>query len=118
MPQFKFKNGQPPLDFEEFPINERNLRKVNLTWAGNYTEGVWAAFSDEGRKLYDSDKSTEDYAGVCILQNDALLFAPMASWGLYVPVKFNGRARPDLDLTHMDGDMHYCKERKDSDTEK
>lgn len=111
MPEFQFKNGQPPLAYEEFPINEKNLRKVNLVRDGADSEGVWAAFSDEGVKQYDSDKGTSAYSGVCILQNNALHFFPRASWGLYVPVKFNGNTRPTLDIAHMAGGMHFCKER-------
>lgn len=115
MPQFKFKNGQAPLDFEEFPLKEENLRKINLVWDGADSEGVWAAFSDEGVKQYDANTNSTTYTGVCILQNSALHFYPMNSWGLYVPVRFNGNTRPTLDLAHMDGDLIFCKERKDAE---
>lgn len=114
MPQFKFKDGKT-LNFEEFPINEKNLRKINIVWDGADSEGVWAAFSDEGVKQYDADVNSPSYTGVCILQNNALHFFPRASWGLYVPVRFNGSTRPTLDLAHMAGDMIFCKERKDAE---
>lgn len=115
MPEFKFKNGQKPLAYEEFPINDNNLRKINIVRDGKESEGVWAAFSDEGVKQYDSDKRTSEYACPCILQNSALHFFPMNSWGLYVPVKFNGSTRPILDLAHMTGSTHFCKERVEAE---
>lgn len=113
MPQFKFKNGKT-LDFEEFPISEKNLRKVNIYRDGKDSEGVWAAFSDEGVKVYDSKRVSKDYEGVCILQNDALHFYPHGSWGLYVPLRFHGASRATLDLADMGGYMLWCEERKEA----
>lgn len=111
MPQFQFKNGKT-LDFEEFPIKQENLRKVNIYDEGKDGEGVWAAFSDEGLKLYDDPRGrTAEYAGVCILQNSPLNFYPMNGWGAYIPVKFNGASRPSMDVADMTGKMIFCKER-------
>lgn len=113
MPEFQFKNGKT-LAFEEFPIKEGNLRKINIYHSGADCEGLWAAFSDEGVKDYDSHKNShEEYQGVCVLQNDALHFYPTASWGLYVPVKWKGGVRPVLDLADMAGSFIWCKERRD-----
>lgn len=113
MPKFQFKDGKT-LDFEEFPINEKNLRKVNIYRDGKESEGVWAAFSDEGVKVYDSKRTSKGYEGVCILQNNALHFFPHASWGLYVPLKFRSDSRATLDLVDMAGGMHWCKEREEA----
>lgn len=110
MPQFKFKDGKT-LDFEEFPINDKNLRKINIYCDGTDCEGVWAAFSDAGVKDYDSDRRGTGYEGVCILQNAPLNFYPMNGWGAYVPVKFNGGTRPSMDVADMTGNMLLCEER-------
>ncbi len=93
---------------------------ANLQIASNTT--VVFTASAQGATSYQWKKNGSNvgansttYTGVCILQNSALHFYPMNSWGLYVPVRFNGNTRPILDLAHMDGDMHFCKERKDAE---
>lgn len=114
MPKFQFKDGKT-LEFEEFPIKEANLRKINIVRDGTDSEGVWAAFPDEGLKKYDKHYRSTTYEGVCILQNAPLHFLPSNGWGAYVPVKFNGGTRPVLDMAHMTGKMLFCKERQDID---
>lgn len=116
MLKFEFKNGKT-LAFEEFPIIEKNLRKINIVRNGQDSEGVWAAFNDEGIKLYDNDHRSVEYDGVCILQNDPLHFYPASGWGAYVPVKFRGSSRATLDMADMDGDMLFCAERIEADKE-
>lgn len=112
---FKLKGGKT-LDFETFPIKDANFRKIRIHRDGSDGEGLWAAFSDEGVKLYDDDKvSTNTPALPVILVNSALNFYPHNSWGLYIPVKLMGGNRPECNLNEMEGDLIFCQERLDGE---
>lgn len=111
MPTFKFAD-KTTLDFEEFPIKDENIRKVNIVRDGNESEGVWAAFADADLKKYtDNQLQSKDYEAVVILVNSPLHFLPMNGWGAYIPVKFKGYTRPTMDMADMEGDIVWCKER-------
>lgn len=103
------------IEFEEFPIKDSNMRKVNITSDGEDSEGVWAVFNDADLVKYDNDTKSEDYEAVVILVNSPLNFFPMNGWGAYVPVKFNGSTRASMDTADMAGSMVFCKERRDGE---
>lgn len=100
--------------FEEFPIQEKNYRKVRLHNKGEDSEGVWAAFSDEGVKLHDSNISGQLVP--FILLNDALNFYPRQSWGLYLVAELKGCDRPSCDLSTIDFSNYplFCQEQIDA----
>jgi hypothetical protein len=108
----EFKNGTK-LAFEPFPIKEKNFRKISLHRNNDTAEGIWACFSDEGIKKYEDIFRSEGYVLPVILVNSALAFYPHNSWGLYIPVKLRGAARPDCDIAHLTGEFIFCQERLD-----
>ena len=110
MPRIEFNNGQKPLEFTEFPLNEKNSRKINMTRGGKDSEGLWAAFSDDDLKKYDGNARSQEYATVCILMNAPIHFYPNNLWGVYMPVKFNGDLRPSVDINDLDGSPVFSRE--------
>lgn len=110
MPKIEFNNGQKPLEFMEFPLNEKNSRKINLNRGGKESEGLWAAFSDADLKKYDGNVRSPGYAAVCILMNAPIHFYPNNLWGVYMPVKFNGDLRPSVDINDLDGAPVFSRE--------
>lgn len=88
--------------FEEFPLREQNLRKINIDWDGEDGEGLWAYFSDEAIKQYENDNYT-DGSTVIVLANSPLAFYPHNFWGAFLPVKFRGDNRPYCNLSELSG---------------
>jgi hypothetical protein len=102
MPTFKFAD-KTTLDFEEFPIEENNLRKVYVQYDTDDTiESVWVAVRTEDLKRFRNGETTEGYALAVILQNSPLCCYPLNAWGLYVPVKLNGERPPSVILKELD----------------
>lgn len=115
---FKFKNGKT-LEFETFPTNINNLRKIRIHRDGTDGESLWAYFSDAGAKAYDDDTArTSEYAFPVILANSALNFYPNNSWGLYIPVRMMGPQRPECNLNDVDFSKPiFCRERSIAENE-
>lgn len=116
MPKIEFNNGQKPLEFNEFPLDEKKARKINMTRGGKDSEGLWAAFDDTGLTQHDGNARTDGYAAVCILLNPPLHFYPNNLWGVYMPVRFNGMERPSVDINDLDGEAVFSKEAIDAQT--
>lgn len=115
MPKVQVKGGKT-IEFEEFPIKDENMRKVNIVRDGNESEGVWAVFADADLNKYEDNRlRSKEYEAVVILVNSPLHFLPMNGWGAYIPVKFNGNTRPTMDMADMEGNVVWCKERLEGD---
>jgi hypothetical protein len=101
-------------EFDPFPVKDENMRKIRIHVNGEDGEGIWAAFSDEGVKKYDSDVRGETIPA--ILVNDALAFYPNRSWGLYLPVVLQGGSRPDCDISKIQFGKNppFCQEAIDA----
>lgn len=81
------------------PIEELPKDKVRITCQGEDPERIWVAKDEENKVMY--------------LLNDALMFYPMPSWGMELPLqdeidlyKYRGDKFEDTDIT-------VCKEAYD-----
>lgn len=83
-----FKNGNATLD-KHIPYDKENLGKIRLIREGD-AEGIWAMFSEDGKKKYNDD-ATNSGTDVVVLCNQSLAGVP---WGAYVKVEYQGSDRP------------------------
>lgn len=98
--EIKLKNGDA-FTFEEFELKESNLRKINIDWDGEDSEGLWAYFDDEGVKQYDSDAPNGN--AIVALANAPICFYPHNFWGAFMPVVFRGSNRAYVNLSNLTG---------------
>lgn len=82
-----FNNGNVELD-QHISYDEKRLGKIRLVRDGD-TEGIWALFSEEGKKKYDDDNYGD--TDVVVLCNQSLAGVP---WGSYVKIEYRGEDRP------------------------
>lgn len=93
-----FNNGNVELD-QHIAYDERRLGKIRLIRDGD-TEGIWALFSEEGKKKYNDD-TQDGGTDVVVLCNQSLAGVP---WGAYVKVEFRGEDRPVCVCEEVFGD--------------
>jgi hypothetical protein len=98
--KIELKTGES-FEFEEFKLEDSNLRKINVDFDGVDSEGLWAYFSDEAIVKHDSDSVDGDT--VVVLANSPLFAYPYNFWGVYVPVKFRGTLRPYCNIANLKG---------------
>lgn len=103
MSKLFLKNGTE-ITVEDFQPNESNLIKVRLHNNDEDVEGIWACLNDEIFKQYQDNSHTSDYEYYATLRNDAVGFYPRKSWGMIIPIKFNGSERPDCNIDIIDFD--------------
>lgn len=83
-----FKNGNVELD-KHISYDGKHLGKIRLIRNGE-AEGIWAMFSEEGKKKYENDGTTSG-SDVVVLCNASLAGVP---WGAYVKIEYSGVNRP------------------------
>lgn len=83
-----FKNGNVELD-KHISYDGKHLGKIRLIRNGE-AEGIWAMFSEEGKKKYENDGMTSG-SDVVVLCNASLAGVP---WGAYVKIEYSGVNRP------------------------
>ncbi len=88
-----------PKSITEFPLDDKNLRKVNCCYREDgrlvNSEGFWAWLSKEDAAKYDKDESGEM---VVVAANHTLNGIP---WGAYFPVRSQGSSRPVCVINEM-----------------
>lgn len=100
MPKFTLSTGDV-VEFTPFALNDDHLGKLLLHDDNKDREGPWCYFSPEDWKKYN-DPTCSDW-GVACLANDALMFYPTRSWGMYIPIRFRGSERPEFNFAWMEG---------------
>lgn len=91
--------------FEPIEIKKENfeshLIKVNLNEDGSPNgEGVWASVHLDDYQDHVDDK--KDGFFIARLLNNALIFFPFPSWGMYILCKHNGENRPICNINWVD----------------
>lgn len=103
------------LEFSEFELNDKNLRKININYDGKDGEGLWAYFSDVDVKRYDNNERTSTYSIVVVLANAPVMFYPNNFWGAFVPIKLEGSTRATLNVADLDGTPLFHSKRMEMD---
>jgi len=100
MSKLYLTNGEE-IDVEGFQPKQFNLIKIRLHKDDEFGEGVWTCLDDETKKLHDDNTYQSDYIHYATLRNDAFYFQ-FESWGLIIPIKFNGNERPECNISIVD----------------
>lgn len=95
-------NGEE-IQYEEFQPSNKNLIKVKLHINEENVENIWAVLDDATMQIYNKDTNS-DYKYFAVLRNHAIAFYPNPSWGMVIPIKFNGTERPECDINIIDFD--------------
>ncbi len=86
------------LDVVDFQPKNTNLIKVKLHNNNDDVESIWAVVDEETMKKYNNDIITNGYEYYASLRNSAVAFYPNNSWGLIIPIKFNGSDIPECNI--------------------
>lgn len=98
------------ISFTGFTPKEKNLRLIEIFYSGDNREEIFAFFPDGSLTRYQDHTAVSDhYEEVVVLAASAKMFQPKDTWGLCLPIRFNGAGLPSCDCFDLDGQMTFCQ---------